>query len=164
MNDMRRDGADTSSTVIPQRATGEKPQSLRDSLIHQLGDAVGEMMYAVEIEARRKTAERLRELQMRLANVNSQIESALQAHNKGLVPFQQAMDAAYARWLDACSAYEAEKVHGSSAVVPLRNEAMDLIREINQPHPHFSGKVKQWARPADYVEELVRPKMPGDPR
>src|ERR1700691_922322 len=126
---MRRDDPPR-EVAPPQRAT-DRVLGLgsREAYTSQYGFAVGEAMFQFEIEARRKAAERFRDLQTRLAAINQQIERALQAHSAGLVRFQTEMDAAYALWLAASEAYETERIRGESSVTGLRNQAVDLIKE-----------------------------------
>jgi hypothetical protein len=136
----------TTISTLPQRPlSGEKPLSLHDSLIAQFGPAVGAAMYAIELEARRKAAERLRELQMKLLAINSQIEGRVRENDRALVPFTQRMEASYAAWLRDCEARDAKMIADQGSLVELRNAATDLIKAINEPA--FADKVRNWGAP-----------------
>ena len=143
MTEFNRDGSNNSAPAKPQ-------SGLRDNLIAQYGPHVGAALAEIEIASRRKNAERLQGLRTQLAALNGEIESKLRAHAEGLVPFQKAMDAAYAVWFDACNAYEAERTRGDGSVVELRAQATALIQEITRPPAHFQNMVRNWSRPADY--------------
>lgn len=158
MNDMTR--LDSNSNDSPPLVQPAKPLSLRDSLTARFGAAVGEMMYAVELEARRKAAERFQELQARLTEINAQIEIRLRANAESLEVFTARMESSYTQYLRDYELRDAEMLRAQASLVELRHAAAELIKEINAPHPHFATKVKNWSRPADYVEQPILPPMP----
>jgi hypothetical protein len=146
VTDLTRDGSDTGSATIPQRAP--EPRSLRESLTAQYGTAVGEAMYEIELAARRKKAERFQALQVELSALNVQIDVALQAQSKNLLPYQERMDAAYSNYLRCSDEYKAARDRGESLLVTgLRNKAAELIKAINTPI--FADRGQNWTNVPD---------------
>ena len=145
MTEFNRDGAD--NNAAPAQPQG----SLRDRLIAQHGPAVGEALLEIELNARKKNAERLRELRTKLLEINTQIEARLQANAEALIPFTQRMEASYAVWLRDCEARDAKMARDQGSLIDVRNSAAALIREISQPPAHFARMVSQWSRPPDYT-------------
>ncbi len=155
VNNMTRDG---SAGPAPVGGSIDGAKSLRETFTNHYGTAVGEALYQIEIEARRKTAERLRGLQVQLADVNAQLDRDVKEQRPRLVLFEQRMNDAHTAWMEACNAYEGERVRGESSVMGQRNQAAELIKEINQPDARFA--VKNWGRPDWYEPEPNLPPMP----
>jgi hypothetical protein len=147
----------TDMTLSSDSAT---PLNLRDSLIAQHGFVVGDAMYKLQLDARRKDAERLRGLQVRLDDLNAQIAARMREHDKELIQFTRRMDDSYQAWMRACEARDAKMIQDQGSLVELRNAAAALSKEINQPDEQFTSRVKNWSRPAGYVEEVALPPMP----
>src|SRR5208337_5151385 len=129
-------------------SSGETPRSLRDSLIAQHGFAIGEAMYEIQLAARRKAADHVRDLQTQLSGINAQIDAHMRESERALIPFTKQMEKSYEAWMRDCQARDGQMLRDQSSLTELRNEAAALIREINQPDAHFLNRVKNWGQPA----------------
>ncbi len=143
-NHFTRDAGD-SERAPATPVTPSARATRRDSLIETHGALVGEILFDAEVKARHEAAERLRELQARLELLNQELERKMAAGAARLAPLHVAMDAAYAKWMQACQVLERQRVANQSELVPLQTEIAELIGEINTPVHH--SRMKQW-RPA----------------
>ena len=128
MNDMTR--LDSNSNDSPPLVQPAKPLSLRDSLTARFGAAVGEMMYAVELEARRKAAEQFQELQARLTEINAQIEIRLRANAESLEAFTARMESSYTQYLRDYELRDEEMLRAQASLVDYATQRQNSSRRL----------------------------------
>lgn len=133
------------------------PRTSRDEFIDRHGPQLGDSLFKMALDAQRKQAECIRDLQSRLVDLNAFIATRRRGNEQALIPFDKRVEdcrAALQRALDD----RARASGDQESLVPYLNAAAELIKEIHAPEPTiFRGN---WARPSWFVEDPILPDMP----
>jgi len=117
-------------------------KSRLDVLTEQHGPIVAQHLHALEVQAHRAEALRLKALNDKLAQLRGTLEHERLVQDERLQSLRREMDEAGVAWNLACQRHEEARRANQSALVPLQNRIYELMRELNRS-PH-EGRVEQW--------------------
>ncbi|HEY4433331.1 MAG TPA: hypothetical protein VGM99_02920, partial [Candidatus Cybelea sp.] len=133
-------------------------EALRKMIFEKHGPELGGILYEAEVARRDRIAKRYAEQTAALQVANAALEAKSAELAPNLIPLRAAMEEAYAVWLRATEALEAQRVANEAKLSPFTQRIAELVTEINTPA--FADRVTQWGRPDWFRPEIELPPMP----